>query len=452
MTRRPMVGLLAALGATVLLAGCATGGNAESAAGPGAHLRVAYGAYPDCLDYAQSNPVAIFGRQVLDTLLSVNPGSGELEPYLAESWKVDDGGRSYEFTIRQGVTFSNGERLTAKVVADNFATLWRFAEQGVSPTAGAYLRGFDRAEAVDERTVRVVFTAPNAGFLQANTEGQFGVIAPASLARTPEQRCAEGTIGSGPFVLDRTVPGERVEYVKRAGYNWAPTAFGRTGEAALDRLTIQIVPEESGRAAGLIAGDYDVAYSIFQTGVNQAKGHADVTSVLAPNRGVVNSFLPNTSDPVLADPAVRQALQHGINRQELVSSFYGSGVEPATDVVSRGHPYYRDRSDLIRYDPDLSRRILDDAGWVVGADGVRVKGERRLEFSLEFVSGSIGAVQSGWEYVQTQLKELGIALRLAPISTAQQTDLRNSGKWQLAIAQGAARGTPTASPPTTPRG
>lgn len=436
MIRPSLISVFAA--ATLVLAGCA-GGDVGSAGEPN-HLRVAYGWYPTCLDYAQSNPTAIFGRQVLDTLLSEDPATGELKPYLAEAWSSADGGRAYEFTLRPGVTFSNGESLTAQVVADNFRTLWRLAQQGVSPTPGAYLRGFDRADAVDDRTVRVRFTQPNAGFLQANTEGQFGIIAPASLAKTPEERCAQGTIGSGPFVLDRVVQDERLEYVRRAGYNWAPATFGRQGEAALERLTIHIVPEESGRAAGLIAGDYDVAYSIFQTGVDQAKGNDQVQSVLAPNRGVVNSFLPNTADPVLADRAVRQALQHGIDRGQLVSSFYGTGVEAATDVVSRGHPYYRDRTAQLRYDPALSRSILDAAGWTRGPDGVRVKDGRRLELTLNYVSGSIGAVQSGWEYVQSQLAEVGIKLVLAPISNAQQTDLRGSGKWQLTIAQGAARG------------
>src|SRR5690606_25115195 len=134
-------GLIAApAAAALLLTGCAGGGGAAADGSDPAHLRVAYGWYPTCLDYAQSNPFALFGRQVLDTLLSENPDSGELEPYLAESWEVSDGGRTYEFTIREGVTFSNGEELTARVVADNFEKLWELAEQGAATTPGAYLR------------------------------------------------------------------------------------------------------------------------------------------------------------------------------------------------------------------------------------------------------------------------------------------------------------------------
>ncbi len=424
--------------AVLVPAGCA-GTNTGSSSEPD-HLRVAYGSYPTCLDYAQSNPTAIFGRQVLDTLLSQDPATGELKPYLAEHWTSADDGRTYEFTLRTGVSFSNGQALTAQVVADNFRTLWHLAQQGASPTPGAYLHSFDRADAIDDRTVRIHFKEPNAGFLQANTEGQFGIIAPESLAKSPEQRCAQGTIGSGPFVLDHVVQDERLEYVRRAGYNWAPPTFGKQGEAALNRLTIQIVPEEGARAAGLIAGDYDIAYSIFQTGADQAKGNDQVQRVLAPNRGVVNSLLPNTADPVLADRAVRQALQHGIDRKQLVSTFYGPGVEAATDIVSRGHPDYQDRTAQLRYDPALSRSLLNAAGWTPGPDSIRVKDGRRLELTLNYVAGSIGAVQSGWEFVQSQLAAVGIRLVLAPISNAQQADLRSSGKWQLTVAQGAARG------------
>ncbi|UMY18330.1 ABC transporter substrate-binding protein [Methylobacterium organophilum] len=422
----------------LLSSGC--GDRADPSPAERAHLRLAYGWYPTCFDYAQSNPFALFGRQLIDTLLSENRETGALEPYLAESWQTLDDGRTYEFILREGVTFSNGEALDAEAVARNFRTLWTLAEQGVSPTPAAYLRGFLRAEALDRRTVRVAFKEPNAGFLQANTEGQFGILAPETLAKTPEERCAQGVIGSGPFVLREAVQDERVEYVRREGYAWAPATYGRQGPAALERVTIRIVPEESLRAAGVLAGEYDLAYSIYKSGVAQAAGQEAVRIVTAPNRGVVNSFVVNTADPVLSDRAVRRAIQHGIDRAPLVSAFYGDGVEAASDVVSRGHPFYADHSDLLRYDPDRARRLLDEAGWKPGADGIRAKDGRRLEVGLTFVKGTIGSLQVGWEYVQNQLSALGIALVLRSVSLAEQADIRTSGRWQLAVLQGASRG------------
>lgn len=430
-----LAGIALALG--LLSAGCS---NQTSATSDPAHLRVAYGWYPTCFDYAQSNPFALFGRQLIDTLVSENPQTGTIEPYLAESWRTLEGGKAYEFTIRDGVTFSNGERLDAEVVAKNFRTLWTLAQQGVSPTPAAYLRGFERAEALDPRTVRIVFREPNAGFLQANAEGQFGLLASETLAKTPEQRCAQGVIGTGPFVLEAKVQDERVEYVRREDYAWAPASFARTGPAAIARLTVRIVPEESLRVAGVIGGEYDLAYSIYKAGVSQAAGQDGVGIVTAPNRGVVNSFVVNTSDPVLADRAVRQAIQHGIDRGQLVRAFYGDGVEAATDIVSRGHPFYTDHNAQLAYDPALARRLLDEGGWVLGPDGIRTKDGRRLEVGLTFVKGTIGSLQVGWEYVQSQLAALGIALPLRSVSLAEQTDARTSGRWQLAILQGASRG------------
>ncbi|WP_259453472.1 ABC transporter substrate-binding protein [Streptomyces ginkgonis] len=442
MTRAPRTGrpLAACAAAALVLTGC--GGTATGGATGGApdELRIAYGWYPTCFDYAQSNPFALFGRQVLDTLLSENPATGDLEPYLAESWETLDDGRAYEFTLREGVTFSNGEELTAEVVADNFRTLWDLAERGVSTTPGAYLRGFEQAEALDARTVRVEFAEPNAGFLQANTEGQFGIIAPESLAAGPEERCAHGTIGSGPFVLAETVQDERIVYERREGYDWAPAAFGHRGEAVPAEVTIRIVPEESLRAAGVLAGEYDLAYSVTEAGLAQAEGRDDVTTVLAPDRSVVNTLVVNTGDPVLADPAVRQAIQRGIDRAELAGTFYGAGVEPATDVVSRGHRFHTDHSALLSHDPELARALLEDAGWATGEDGVRVKDGQRLELSLTYVGTDIGSTVSGWEYLQSRLAGLGIALTLQPVSSAEQSDLRASADWQLAVYQGASRG------------
>lgn len=435
---RRLCALILPLAATLLVAGCEDQETAH--ANDAKQLRLAYGWYPTCFDYAQSNPFALFGRQVVDTLLSQNSDTGALEPYLAERWRTLEDGRIYEFTIRDGVTFSNGEALSADVVAKNFQTLWRLAEEGVAPTVGAYLRGFERIEVVDSRTVRVVFREPNAGFLQANTEGQFGIVASETLSQTPEKRCQKGVIGSGPFVLDRAIQDERIEYVRREDYDWAPKAFGRKGPASLERVTIQIVPEESLRAAGVLNGEYDLAYSITKTGLAQAKGRDTVRVVTAPNRGVVNSFVVNTADPILSDRAVRQAIQRGINRSELATTFYGDGVEAASDIVSSGHPFYSDHSDLLAYDPELARRLLDKAGWAPGADGIRTKGNRPLEIGLTFVNGTIGSVESGWEYIQSQLAALGIRLELHPVSTAEQNDIRASNRWQLAVFQGASRG------------
>ncbi|MFE9248979.1 ABC transporter substrate-binding protein [Streptomyces sp. NPDC007088] len=442
MTRGPLTRLLAGpAAAALLLTGCTAAADTSSGTGGDAtHLRVAYGWYPTCLDYAQSNPYALFGRQVLDTLLSENPRTGELEPYLADSWKSLEGGRAYEFTIRKGVTFSNGEKLTAQVVADNFETLWKMSEQGVSPTPGAYLRGYRGARTVGARKVRVEFKEPNAGFLQANVEGQFGIVAPASLAKSPSRRCAEGTIGSGPFVLDKAVQDERVEFTRREHYDWAPASFPHQGAPAVKRLTVQIVPEENLRAAGVVAGEYDLAYSMTETGLAQAKNQDAVKSVLAPDRSVVNTFVVNTSDPVLADPAVRQALQHGIDRAKLVDTFYGKGVEPATDVVSGGHPDYLDHSELLAYQPERSRSLLDAAGWVKSKGGIRAKDGRPLRLTLTFAGADIGSDASGWEFVKDNLADVGISLTLHRVSDAKQADLRKSGDWQLAVYQGASRG------------
>ncbi|MFC7740820.1 ABC transporter substrate-binding protein [Nocardiopsis composta] len=163
-------------------------------------------------------------------------------------------------------------------------------------------------------------------------------------------------------------------------------------------------------------------------------------SVLAPDRSVVNTFVVNTSDPVLSDTAVRQAIQHGIDRAELAGTFYGEGVEPATDIVSQAHPYYTDRSDLLDHDPDRSRSLLEKAGWKEGGDGIRTKDGEPLEVELAYVAGTIGADAAGWEYVQSRLADIGIRLELTPVSDAEQADLHSSDDWQLAVYQGASRG------------
>ena len=436
MNRSPRSLVTLAAASALLLASCS---NAETSDEQTQELDVAYGWYPTCFDYAQSNPFAFFGRQVLDTLVSQDPETGEIQAFLAQEWEVSADATEYEFTLRQDVTFSNGEELNAEVVAENFETLWDLSEQGVSVTPGAYLRGFESAEVLDDFTLRITFGEPNAGFLQANAEGQFGIIAPESLEKSPEERCSEGTVGTGPFVLEETVQDERIVYTKREDYNWAAETYGHTGEAHIDTLTVHIVPEESVRASGVASGDYDVAYSITESGLSQAQGNDEVEPLLAPDRSVVNTLVVNSEDDVLAAREVRQALQHGIDREELVDTFYGEGVEPATDVVGNAHPFYQDRGQLLAFDPERSRELLEEAGWEEGDDGIRTRGDERLEISLTYVSESIGAEAAGWEYLQSRLAEIGIDLVLDPVSDAELADLQGSDDWQLTVYQGASR-------------
>jgi peptide/nickel transport system substrate-binding protein len=411
----------------VFAASNAAAQGASSTPVKGGNLTYGITSYPPCLDRVQSNPNPVIFSQVVDNLLDQDPATGKLVPYLADRWSVADQARTYTFHLRSGVTFSNGEVLDAKVVVQNFSLTAKLAQQGSASAAQTFLKDFDSATATDGSTVVIRFKRSNPGFEQAVTEKGLAILAPATLAAPLAERCAKGVIGSGPFVATQIRPNERVVFKKRAGYNWGSAVAAHKGEAYLDTLTLQVVPEASVRVGSLQNGELDGFFDA------RRDDHASIEAsgaVLIPatSAGLSGSLLVNTSKPGLSDLAVRQALEVAINRAELVDALFGPRVKTATGLLSANHPDHLDQSAQLAYDPQKAIRLLDAAGWKPGRDGIRVKDGQRLSIQLTF-SGV--AEQSSFEVIQQQVRQVGIDLKLASIGVAEQVERRASGNWSL---------------------
>ena len=202
----------------------------------GGTLRYGLQADPQCLDPRQGGLTVSLTvtRSVVDSLLDPDPETGEIAPWLAESWEVNEDASAFTFHLRDDVTFSDGEKLTAELVKKNFDSV---AELG--PLAGLplqYLTGYEGTEVVDEHTATVTFAAPNAQFLQAASSMSLGLLSSESLDKTPEELCTGQYAASGPFTIESYEPSTSVAIVRREGYDWAPARAAHTGDAYLDRV------------------------------------------------------------------------------------------------------------------------------------------------------------------------------------------------------------------------
>ncbi|MCL4067506.1 ABC transporter substrate-binding protein [Pseudomonas sp. GX19020] len=229
----------------------------------GGTLRAAIALLPECVDPQQD--IYGFGlgpgRQLIDTLTFASVASGGApEPWLATAWTVDEAAQVFTFTLRDDVTFSNEEKLTAQAVADNF--IW-LSKQKASVAGAAAIEGFVSAVAPDARTVVITFDHPRADFLFRSSSGIPGIVAPQTLQKTAEQRCVDGIIGSGPFVQDGAVNfNSTVTFKRREGYNWAPKGLDHGGKAHVETIEWTVIPEGTVRSGALRSGQVDL---IFQT-------------------------------------------------------------------------------------------------------------------------------------------------------------------------------------------
>lgn len=342
---------------------------------------------------------------VTDKLLYVD-AEGKVSPWLAERWEQNDTATEFTLHLKSGVTFSDGEPLDAKAVVANL-DIWYAGRknEGINPI-GLFPKTYDHAEAVGATTVKVFFKKPTLGFIP--TLGYHGsiLISPKSIAQPASQQAdLSKTAGSGPYVVESWKEGDHVTLVKRKDYNWGPAAVGHTGPAYLDTITYKLVSEPSLRVASVQSGQADVAYNASPQELKSLKEEG--FTVATPRYlGFVNGWAVNTKLQPYDDAKVRQALQAGINRQEIIDTVYTQDWKLATSFIQSNVPGATDHSDLLAYNPDRAEKLLDEAGWAKGADGVRVKDGKPLELTIHS-NPYLATSKSVDELIAQQLGRLG---------------------------------------------
>jgi peptide/nickel transport system substrate-binding protein len=425
-----MSGISAAL--LVFLAGCA-GGATAAAGGPprnGGTLRFAITSDAGCVDPQQtaSNDSIYVSRQLVDSLTDQDPATGKIVPWLASSWDISADGTAYTFHLRKGVTFSDGTAVDAQAVKANFDSVRKLgAKAGL---ATSYLSGYAGTTVVDPLTAKVSFKRPNAQFLQASSTFSLGLVAKASIAKPADQRCTGGVIGSGPFVFQSYQANQRIVLTKRPGYGWGSPLWKHPGAAYLDKIEFSIVPESGVRAGSLQSGQLDAIASVGPTDEETLRGAGD-TIQARPNPGVVFALSANHARPIVADPAVRQAISAAINRQELVDTVFTKETKPATSILASTTPNYLNLGSRLTFDPAKAGKLLDAAGWKLGPDGIRAKNGTKLRL-LTYWFPNLGTNQPALELIQQQLKKVGVDLTLKQGQISQLVQTLKKGDYDLA--------------------
>ncbi|WP_460775671.1 ABC transporter substrate-binding protein [Microbacterium sp. GXF7504] len=417
---------LTAAAAVVSLAGCAGGENA--AATPDADLAqdIVFALKEDivCVDPQQTSltTALIVGRQLTDSLLDQDPETGEIVPWLASEYEVSDDLTSYSFTLRDDVTFSDGTPLTSEAVAANFD---KIVELGAAASlANGYIAGYEGTDIVSDTEFTVNFSAPNVQFLQGATTMSLGILSPETVAAAPEERC-QTIVGTGPFVLDSYVPNDSVEISAREGYDWASELREHEGDAYLASVSFPIIAENSVRTGGLESGEYDVIQDLPY--VDEARFTTpDYNLYAKANPGVPNSFVVNTTAGVLGDEAVRQAITKSLDRDQINVIAGSVSGNPPTSVLSSSTPGYVALDGELDFDPKGAQKLLENAGWTLGSDGIYEKDGQKLTVTV-----TAFYAQDVLEAAQIQLAEAGIDLQINMVSSGDFFGAAATGDFEM---------------------
>lgn len=351
--------------------------------------------------------------------LFVPDAKGNYLPVLAaEVPTLENGGISEDFLtityrLRDGVTWSDGEPFTADDVVFSFE-IYKNPE---STTAlGTAYELIEAVEALDPLTVQVTMSDINPGYLTLwDSEGP---VQPKhkfeSSAVTQEHPLARMPLGTGPFVFTDWKTGDAIALERNPN-------FREPGQPYLDGVTIKITPEKESAIASFIAGEFDTIYFIV-TGdlptLTQAQEEgAGVVVQLQEGPSHVEWLWLNLSDggdpskphPVLGDPAIREAMDQGIDRQTIIDQVLGGFGYQVGSFIYSG--WATVDIPAATYDPEQAKSLLDEAGWVAGGDGIREKDGVRASLRYQTIAGD-QTRELYQQVVQQNMKDIGIELTI----------------------------------------
>ncbi|MFG3497768.1 ABC transporter substrate-binding protein [Streptomyces sp. NPDC047928] len=353
-------------------AACSNPGGADAERGGAPDSAVVGIAYePETL-----SPLLGYGKdgnsKIFDGLLAFDAGM-RLTPALAAALPdVSADGLTYTYKLRTGVTFSDGEPFTAEDVVFTYRTILDPRTNNPSRTE---LDALESVRAAGDHTVVFTLKYPYAPFAQRTVHA----IAPRHAAARQDVNSGPFTtrpIGTGPYVLTGWSKGEKLTFEANPRY-WG-------GAPKVKRFTMAIIKDDDVRATRLRSGDLDGAI----LPPNLAKGFendAAKKTYAAKTYDYRTVTLP-THNPVSGDTAVRRALDLAVDRQAMVDGILDGAGKPAYGPVPTGSAWFTKGTER-PHDLARARKILDDAGWRPGKDGIRVKNGVRAAFPLWYLSG-----------------------------------------------------------------
>ncbi|MEZ4864648.1 MAG: ABC transporter substrate-binding protein [Caldilineaceae bacterium] len=347
--------------------------------------------------------LAMIGN-IHDPLLLVNENL-ELEPLLAESYTVAEDGLQYTFTLRPGVTFHDGTPFTAKDVKYTF-DFYSNVENG--STLANNFQGMNTVEAPDDMTVVITMSSVNAAFL---VNAATTLIVPADYhAEVGEDTYRTKPIGTGPFKVVEWVAAEYTLLEANPDYF--------LGRPKVDFLRQETVPEPSVRAIALETGDAHYAtWPLLVEDSIRLRDSGEGYQVFETPASSVKHIPLNNNHPVLAEKQVRQALLYALDRQRIIDDLWNGAAVVATSNLSPASTYYNPNVKTYAYDPEQAKALLEEAGWAVGADGIREKDGVRCAFVCATIIGD-QARRPIAELAQQLFKEVGVEMTLEETSSA----------------------------------
>jgi peptide/nickel transport system substrate-binding protein len=381
----------------------------------GPQVRITLNQEPDTLNPFYSGLRATFTvtQAIFNGLVVVNE-QGDYEGDLAaevptiQNGGVSPDGLTITYKLRQGVKWADGQPFTADDVKFTFDAIMNPA----NTISGKSVYGkIDALNVKDPYTVELKMKEPYAAYAEFFSY-PVGILPKHALGSLPDLNKADFNrkpFGTGPY---RVTDWQAANYIQlEANPNYYK------GAPKIGRVIVRIVPDKNTQLAQVRANETDVAVDLNENDaveVDRIAGwKAFAIAGLTSDRLFLNLAEPGVADgsrphPILGDKRVRQALEMGIDKQQLVDKVLAGKTKVATSEYPVG--WAAPNLEPSKYDVEGAKRLLDEAGWQVGADGIREKDGRKLHLTISSTSGNTlrenveQLIQAGWKAMGVDLE------------------------------------------------
>ena len=369
------------------------------------------------------SPTSDIVNMFQDTLVALDWDGKTPIPYLAKSWTVTPDGKLYTFKLRDDVQFCSGKKFTAADVVYSFKRLKDPATKAPYHWRAGNIK---ELRAPDPYTVEYELHEPYSELLLQLTMYTNAIHSKESVETLDKDYGIKGIDGTGPWCFESWQPRTEIVLKRHDAYKWGPSMYNNKGPVKFEKLVIKIVPEDASRVASMMGNQFDITHQIPLAFIQQVKA--------APNLNVQEA-LPNfqlmyygfkITRPMVSDKRVREAMSIAINRADIVKGIMLGNAEPAlTFVDPKALDFAGKTAGMIREDVERAKKLLDDAGWKVGADGIREKDGMKLAPKVYFTQVAYFPRVS--EAIQGYMRKIGIDWKvqgwdstIAPSKMAEQ--------------------------------
>ncbi|MGX7150304.1 nickel ABC transporter substrate-binding protein [Enterococcus ureasiticus] len=404
----------------IILAGCNASKKDSQSSG-----QINYGSTKDPRDI---NPHLYDGEMAAQNMvfegLTKNE-DGKVKPALAKSWDISEDGKEYVFYLQNNVKFTDGTAFNADAVKKNFdAVLANIERHAWLDMANE----IESTQVIDDETFKLTLKHPYYPTLtELGLTRPFRFISPKSFIDGETKNGVSSYAGTGPYILEKHKDNQYAQFVENKDY-W--------GEKPKNsKVNWKVIPDSQALLLALKKGEIDLIYGadgdqLNMDAYNSMKADKASFTALSSQPIASRAILLNSKRENLNNLNVRKAITYAVNKDNIIAGVLNNSEDKADMLLSKTAPY--SDIELTKYDYNIekAKQLLDEAGWKVGKNGIRMKNDKPLALTFSYNSQN---AQEGTiaQSIQADLKDVGIDLAIISEEKQNFLDRQQDGDFDL---------------------